>query len=228
MWKPLKQTFILSVSCLLFGASLSAKECSEMYLEARTECERTAALCSEVKQCKDFRKSCNSDLKTMEGCEQMELCANDESPTLHNERCRYKWWGSASSGACHSRNYSTAAVSYLCPGFVGRKDTKYNDNNFSCSGQVAYYHDILNSCKEGIKKYYSQCSGKDAPRAIITPTPCETADEGPVVITDSPHIQVTPVIDIERTTSILQESSGVDTPTRSFWSRFTTKSGESR
>lgn len=92
MWKPLKQTFILSVSCLLFGASLSAKECSEMYLEARTECERTAALCSEVKQCKDFRKSCNSDLKTMEGCEQMELCANDESPTLHNERCRYKWW----------------------------------------------------------------------------------------------------------------------------------------
>ena len=227
MWKPLKLTFILIVSSIALAPTM-AKECSDIYLEAKNLCERTSRLCTELTQCKDLRNSCNSDLSTMAGCEQLELCAADQSPQIHDQRCQYKWWGSAQNGTCFSKNISSADVSYLCPGFSGRKDSQYNDTEFNCNGQVKYYDNIVESCGEAIRGYYKQCANTDVDRAFLMPKPCQAAKDGPVLLTDREDIQIAPVSNIERTTSVAQENSGLGQTASSRFSNTRSTTGVSR
>ncbi len=188
----------ISVSSAIHAAN---EVCKERYDKAVHSCGKELKnFCLDVKDCKTIRTKCPQSVNDMASCEELKLCAKNNTPKTYSSTCVYEWSDpNSNEGSCKNINGSLEKVTVICP---GRSVTmaKFNDLDFNCKGQTNNYDSARSECEKAVSYYYRSCAG-DIDRPSIKITDCDAAKEPLNIQADTVTAERKSLVDMGRSYS---------------------------
>lgn len=165
--------------CVFTGtakATLSERDCSQLFIRHLQECELANRACTGFPVCIETRKRCNFNLDTAEACEDYEKCVADyrveriksmeltteeTDKILSLEGCSYYMFYNMGLKSCNfeRKSFSKKRINLLeCPGFsMGGLDSASQDYRHRCDGRDKIYRDAGKQCEEYIAALKKEC-----------------------------------------------------------------------